>query len=244
MREAQREMDEMLAAFGPDLLDFGMGRPAATAAAAALRLPYAIHETDKSYELVAEVRCPPARVGLLARAALPGMFRPRGLLVALAHPTCPPGPLPGARLQQGRHQGVAGGGQHAGGVGQQGGEGGRRRLGRGGCLPALHALRRAAGGALHASPRLSPPLHSSSHPPRAASQEEQPAAAAAKEGGEQEGGSAARRLYSSRSFYQRLRLPDNVSAEQIRASTKDGVLTVVLPKAPKAEPKRKEIPVA
>ena len=43
---------------------------------------------------------------------------------------------------------------------------------------------------------------------------------------------------------QRLRLPDNVSAGEIRAATKDGVLTVVLPKAPKAEARRKEIPVA
>jgi HSP20 family molecular chaperone IbpA len=59
-----------------------------------------------------------------------------------------------------------------------------------------------------------------------------------------EEGTAARRLYSSRSFYQRLRLPDNVSAAGIKASTKEGVLTVLLPKAPKAESKRKEIPVA
>lgn len=154
MKEMQREMDalmnrvmpdDMLALLGPDMAD--IARPSALPSA--LRMPFDVHETDKAFELVAEV---------------PG-FSKEDLKVHLEED---------------------------------------------GTL-VVDAQKKVE-------------------------KEEAPQ--------EGEEGSAARRLYASRSFYQRLRLPEGVSAEGIKATTKDGVLTVTLPKAPKAEPKRKEIPVA
>lgn len=44
------------------------------------------------------------------------------------------------------------------------------------------------------------------------------------------------------SFYRRFSLPDNANAEKISAKNDNGVLTVVIPKQEKAQPKR--IPVA
>jgi HSP20 family molecular chaperone IbpA len=56
MRDMQREMDTMLDAFGSSELLMDFMRPAAgLTSASALRLPFDIHETDSSYELVAEV---------------------------------------------------------------------------------------------------------------------------------------------------------------------------------------------
>ena len=98
--------------------------------------------------------------------------------------------------------------------------------------PALLCARCRPSLASQTAALLSPKKHTHA---LALAQEEKPAE------GE---GEAARRVYSSRSFFQRLRLPDNVSPDQIKASTKDGVLTVTLPKAPQAEHKRTEIPVA
>ncbi len=46
------------------------------------------------------------------------------------------------------------------------------------------------------------------------------------------------------SFYRRLPLPFEVKAEQVRASYKDGVLEVEIPKPAKAEPETKKIAVS
>ena len=43
---------------------------------------------------------------------------------------------------------------------------------------------------------------------------------------------------SSGSFYRRFSLPDTADAEKIEASSKDGVLKIVLPKHEKVQPKR------
>ncbi len=43
---------------------------------------------------------------------------------------------------------------------------------------------------------------------------------------------------SSGSFYRRFSLPDTADADKIKASSKDGVLTIVLPKHEKVQPKR------
>jgi len=45
------------------------------------------------------------------------------------------------------------------------------------------------------------------------------------------------------SFYRRMRLPAGVTAEQIQATLKDGVLEVVVPKAAEAKPEAKKVTV-
>ncbi len=57
---------------------------------------------------------------------------------------------------------------------------------------------------------------------------------------EREGYSRVERVRGS--FYRRFSLPDNANAENISAKSEKGVLTVVIPKQEKAQPKR--IPVA
>jgi HSP20 family protein len=63
---------------------------------------------------------------------------------------------------------------------------------------------------------------------------------------EEEEGEGERKFTSRRmtSFSRRLRLPDNINADDIKASTKEGVLCITLPKVQKPELKPKEIPIS
>ncbi len=54
-------------------------------------------------------------------------------------------------------------------------------------------------------------------------------------------GTPLRNEFELRNFYRQFRLTDEVDSENIRAEMKYGVLTVTLPKAEKAKPKRIEV---
>jgi HSP20 family protein len=45
----------------------------------------------------------------------------------------------------------------------------------------------------------------------------------------------------SGAFYRRFSLPDSADAERIEANSKDGVLTIVLPKHEKVQPRKIEV---
>lgn len=57
------------------------------------------------------------------------------------------------------------------------------------------------------------------------------------------GGEAFYREFDANGYYRRFQLPDNLDLEKISAELKDGVLTVSLPKAAAARPRRIEVTV-
>ena len=62
-----------------------------------------------------------------------------------------------------------------------------------------------------------------------------------REGSEEEGVLRVERSYGT--FMRRFRLPDNVDAEGIKASTKEGVLRLTVPKTEQPQPKQIDIQV-